>query len=74
MAKKRDRTIARNGETGRFVVQSDSRPSGQSSSVFTTYRLPRDTTVVRVRRDVQERGLEAARESLRTRRSREAVK
>ena len=75
MAKGTDgRVGGRNGATARFVVQSDSRRSGRSGSVFTTYRLPSDTTVVRARDDVHERGLEAARESLRTRRLREVLK
>ncbi len=69
MTKDRDgRHVNRRAPAGRFTVESDSPGSGQSGSVFTYYRLPKDTTVVRLRGDVHERGLNAARESLRLRR------
>jgi hypothetical protein len=46
-----------------------SRVKRNSASVFTTYSLPKDTFVTRLREDVHQRGLESARESLRTRRA-----
>lgn len=68
MVKDRDgRYVNRSAATGQFISQGDKRRPGEPASVFRTYRLPKDTTVVRLREDVHERGLEAARESLRTR-------